>query len=131
MHFYNKRKLYLDPTLTIYNSQIPVVSQIKFLGVIFDSKLNFKAHIDYIRQKCEKAMNLLKVVAKIDWGADLDPDPETIRIKIFWASCRGRFICCLSSAGSYSDCVIAKWPTLDYTETSHRLIPRPSKESSW
>ena len=56
--------------MTIYNSQIPVVPHIKFLGVIFDSKLNFKAHIDYIRQKCEKAMNLLKVVAKMDWGAD-------------------------------------------------------------
>ena len=70
MHFCNKRKLHLDPTLTIYNSQIPVVSQTKFLGVIFDSKLNFKAHIDYVRQKCEKAMNLLKVVAKMDWGAD-------------------------------------------------------------
>ena len=70
MHFCNKRKLHPDPALTIYNSQIPVVSQTKFLGVILDNKLNFKAHIDYIRQKCEKGMNLLKVVAKMDWGAD-------------------------------------------------------------
>ena len=37
---------------------------------MFDSKLNFKAHIDYILQKCEKAINLLKVVAKMDWGAE-------------------------------------------------------------
>ena len=70
MHFCNKRKFHPDPTLTIYHSQIPVVSQIKFLGIIFDNKLNFKAHIDYICQKCEKAMNLLKVVSKMDWGAD-------------------------------------------------------------
>ena len=70
MHFWNKRKLHPDPTLTIYDSQIPVVSQTKFLGVIFDNKLNFKAHINYISQKCEKAMNLLKVVSKMDWGAD-------------------------------------------------------------
>ena len=70
MHFCNKRKLHPDPTLTIYHSQISVVSQTKFLGVIFDSKLNFKAHIDYICQKCGKATNLLKVVAKMDWGAD-------------------------------------------------------------
>ena len=34
MHFCNKRKLHPDPTLTIYNSQIPVVSQTKFLGVM-------------------------------------------------------------------------------------------------
>ena len=68
MHFFNKRNLHPDPTLTIYNSQIPVVSQTKFLGVIFDNKLNFKAHIDYIHQKCEKAMNLLKVLDKMDFN---------------------------------------------------------------
>ena len=33
MHFCNKRKVHPDPTLTIYNSQILVVSQTKFLGV--------------------------------------------------------------------------------------------------
>ena len=70
IHFCNKRKLHPDPILTMYNSQILVVSQTKFLGVIFDNKLNFKAHINYIHQKCEKAMNLLKVVSKMDWGAD-------------------------------------------------------------
>ena len=48
IHFCNKRKLHPDPTLTIYNSQIPVVSQTKFLGVIFDSKLNFKAETELI-----------------------------------------------------------------------------------
>ena len=67
MHFCNKRKFHPDPTLTIYNSQIPVVSQTKLLGVIFDGKLNFKAHIDYIHQKCGKAINLLKVFAIMDW----------------------------------------------------------------
>ena len=70
MHFCNKRKLHPDPTLTIYDSQIPVFSQTKFLGVIFDKQLNFKARINYVSQKCEKAMNLLKVVSKMDWGED-------------------------------------------------------------
>ena len=70
MHFCNKRKPHPDPTLTIYDSQIDIISQTKFLRVIFDNKLNFKVHINYIRQKCEKATNLLKVVAKMDWGAD-------------------------------------------------------------
>ena len=49
IHFCSKRKLHPDPTLTIYNTQFPVVSQTKFLGVIFDNKLNFKAHINYVR----------------------------------------------------------------------------------
>ena len=51
MHFCNKRKLHTDPTLTIYNSQIPVVKQTEFLGVIFDYKPNFIGHIDYVSQK--------------------------------------------------------------------------------
>ena len=55
-----KHTLHPDPTLTPYGAQIPVVTQTKFLGVVFDSKLNFKAHIDYVRKKCEKPMNLLK-----------------------------------------------------------------------
>ena len=70
IHFCNKRQFHPDPILTIYNSHIPVVTQTKFHGVIFDNKLNFKAHINYVCQKCEKAMNLLKVVSKMDWGAD-------------------------------------------------------------
>jgi len=32
--------------------------------------LNFKEHIDYLRNKCFKALNLLKVVSKQDWRAD-------------------------------------------------------------
>jgi hypothetical protein len=50
--------------------QIPVVQETKFLGLIFDSKLNFKAHIKYLRDRGTKALNLLKVLAHTDWGAD-------------------------------------------------------------
>jgi hypothetical protein len=53
----------------IYNSEIPVVNETKFLGLIFDSKLSFKLHIAYLK-KCLKAMNLLRVVANTGWGAD-------------------------------------------------------------
>ena len=70
VHFCNKRKLHLDPELHLEGSVIPVVQEAKFLGIIFDSKLNFKAHIDYLRKKCQNALNLLKVVSKMDWGAD-------------------------------------------------------------
>ena len=70
IHFCNKRKLHPDPVITIYGQAIPVVDQAKFLGIVFDRKLNFKAHIDYLRGKCQKALNLLKVVSKMDWGAD-------------------------------------------------------------
>ena len=70
MHFCNKRKLHPDPTLLLDGTAIPLVTETKFLGLMFDSKLNFKPHIDYLRGKCFKALNLLKVVGSLDWGAD-------------------------------------------------------------
>jgi hypothetical protein len=70
MHFCTKHLLHPDPCLKIYNSEIPVVNETKFLGLIFDSKLSFKPHIAYLKKKCLKAMNLLRVVANTYWGAD-------------------------------------------------------------
>ena len=59
--------------LTIKNTQIPVVTETKFLGVVFDHKLTFIPHIKYLKLKCQKALNLLRVVSalirsKIDYG---------------------------------------------------------------
>jgi hypothetical protein len=68
MHFCTKRVPHADPCLTLYNSEI-LVSETKFLGIVFDSKVSFKPHIDYFK-KCLKAMNLLCVVSNTDWGAD-------------------------------------------------------------
>ena len=59
-----------DPALYIYGSQIPVVAESEFLGVIFDRKLSFIPHIKYVKAKCLKALNLLKVLSHTSWGAD-------------------------------------------------------------
>ena len=50
--------------------EIPVVDQYKFLGIIFDRKLSFIPHIYYLKAKCQKALQLLRIVAHTDWGAD-------------------------------------------------------------
>ena len=70
VHFCRKRKLHLDPELFLSGNKIPVVDQVKFLGLIFDNKLNFKPHILQLKEKCKKALNLLKVVSHFDWGGD-------------------------------------------------------------
>ena len=41
VHFCQIRQLHLDPHLTIYGSPIPVVSEAKFLGLLFDNKIIF------------------------------------------------------------------------------------------
>ena len=70
VHFCQQRKIHNDPALYIYGSQIPVVAESKFLGVIFDRKLSFIPHIKYVKAKCLKALNLLKVLSHTSWGAD-------------------------------------------------------------
>ena len=70
MHFCNLRKLHHEPTLTLHGLAIPVVQEYKFIGVIFDNKLSFIPHIKYVKARCLKSLNLLKVVSRFDWGAD-------------------------------------------------------------
>ena len=70
VHFCQQRKIHNDPVLYIYGSQILVVAESKFLGVIFDKKLSFIPHIKYLKAKCLKALNLLKVLSHTSWGAD-------------------------------------------------------------
>ena len=51
-------------------SHIPVVEESKFLGIIFDRKLSFIAHIKYLKAKCLKALKLSKLLSHTSWGAD-------------------------------------------------------------
>ncbi|GFN82574.1 RNA-directed DNA polymerase from mobile element jockey [Plakobranchus ocellatus] len=69
VHFH-KQRIYTEPALHLDSQPIPVKGEAKFLGVVFDSKLTFYNHIQYIKKKCLKALNLLRVVGHTDWGAD-------------------------------------------------------------
>jgi len=59
-----------DPILTLNGSNIPVATEIKYLGIILDNKLTFISHITQLKTKCLKSLNILKVVAHYDWGGD-------------------------------------------------------------
>ena len=43
---------------------------VKYLGVIFDHRLNWVAHILYLKEKCHKRLAILRCVAYKKWGAD-------------------------------------------------------------
>ena len=68
-----------DLELYLYGSLIPVVDDFKFLGLIFDRKLFFIPHIKYLKAKCLKALNLLKVLSHTDWAADRTVLPQLYR----------------------------------------------------
>jgi hypothetical protein len=42
---------------------------LKYLGTIFDSKLTFREHINYMAGKCTKLIFALSKPAKLNWGA--------------------------------------------------------------
>ena len=63
-------KFCYDPPLTIDRTPIEYVKEHKFLGLIWDSRLNFTSHIKYLRSKCLKALNIIKVLSHSKWGSD-------------------------------------------------------------
>ena len=106
VHFCQLRKVHNDPELYLYGSLVPVVEDFKFLGVLFDRKLSFIPHIKYLKAKCLKALNLLKVLSHTDWGADrtvlLQLYRSLIRSKldygsIVYGSARPSYICSLDT----------------------------------
>ena len=74
------RKQHDDSVLHLYGSPIPVVEESKFLGTLFNRKLSLLPHIEYLKAKCLKALNLLKVLSHTSWGAD-----QTTLLKLYWS----------------------------------------------
>lgn len=55
--------------ITLNNQSIKIQSEAKFLGVIFDSRLTWRPHMEYIITKCKKRINLMRAVSGYKWGA--------------------------------------------------------------
>ena len=66
----NSTFFFPDPNILLGKTPIKVVREAKFFGVIFDTKLPFKNHIQYLKTSCQKALDILRVVGHTDWGAD-------------------------------------------------------------
>ena len=86
MHFCHERKHHPEPLFYLSNEPIQIVKETKFLGIIFDGKFIFIHHIKYLKAKCLKALNLLRVVAHADWGADY-----TALMQIYTSCIRSKF----------------------------------------
>lgn len=85
MHFCRLRSLHPEPNLMIEDSRLKVVDCNKFLGVLFDSKLSFTPHIQTLKAKSLKSLNLLKVVSRLKWGGD-----STVLLRLYRAITRSR-----------------------------------------
>jgi len=52
-----------EVTLTVNGTLIKCVKETKILGIIFDKRLKWSAHIDYVVTKCKKYMNLMQALS--------------------------------------------------------------------
>ena len=68
--YMNARELDNVPDLTIYDDPITYTDDVKFLGVILDTRLNLTKHVQYIKGKAAKRISLLKCLAGRGCGAD-------------------------------------------------------------
>jgi len=59
----------IPPIITMNGIPIKFEKEVKFLGLIFDHKLTWDAHINYIVTKCKTRLNLLRSLSGTHWGA--------------------------------------------------------------
>lgn len=58
------------PVILKYDGKIiPVKSEVKFLGLVLDSKLTGKPHCEHIVANCDRTLNILRCLSGVWWGA--------------------------------------------------------------
>lgn len=70
INFSRKYKRPRNLKLQLYDQDIPFKKSAKYLGVILDEKLNFKEHINYIKNKSSLKLNVLKTLSHTRYGSD-------------------------------------------------------------
>ena len=72
--------------LTLYGEPLKIYPQVKFLGIIFDSKLTFQKHFEDVLECCNHRYHRLRLLANKKWG----PSPATL-IQIY-KQCADQFL---------------------------------------
>ena len=60
--------------LTLYGEPLKIYPQVKFLVILFDSKLTFQKHFEDILERCNNRCYCLRLLANKKWG----PSPATL-----------------------------------------------------
>ena len=93
----------MDPVLKWNNDPIQFVNEAKFFGLIWDTKLTFQPHIKYLKARCQKSLNILKVFYRTEWGAD-----QTTLLKLYRSLVRSKLDYGCIVYGSASKTALAK-----------------------
>ena len=89
--------------LKLYGEILKIYPQVKFLGITFDSQLNFKKHFEDILDRCNTRYHRLRLLVNKKWG----PSPATL-IQIYKQCVRPIFEYGSVSTITTSDNIISK-----------------------
>ena len=63
-----------EPNLKLYGETLKIYPQVRFLGIIFDSKLTFQPHFEDILECCNNRYYRLRLLVNKKW----EPSPPTL-----------------------------------------------------
>lgn len=66
---FSKKRIIPRINLLIDQETIPQLNYVKFLGVKLDCRMSGTPHFDYIAEKCEKNVNILRSLSGVWWGS--------------------------------------------------------------
>jgi len=64
----SRRKRKKEVEIYLNNKIFEQVNKIKYFGIIFESKMTFGDHVNYIEEKCTKLIFTLSKSIKLTWG---------------------------------------------------------------
>lgn len=67
-HRGKRKEVHLD----LNKEKIKRATSVKFLGMMFDQRLTWNEHISYLAEKCQKRINIMKLLTGSKWGSDKD-----------------------------------------------------------
>jgi len=70
VHFCRKRNCFVNIDLFLGDRQLQFVEEVRYLGLLFDRKLNWRSHLRQIKISCTRALNLLRVLSHPSVGTD-------------------------------------------------------------
>lgn len=65
---FNKRKRKTKYVFKIFGEEISRTDETRYLGIQLNSNLNYKQHVEIIRKKCLKTLNVLKCLSNKSWS---------------------------------------------------------------
>ncbi|XP_039473360.1 uncharacterized protein LOC120441907 [Oreochromis aureus] len=68
--FFTRKRVNEEIKLKLYGIGLERVRKFKFLGLWFDERLTWGAHVQELVDKCKKVLNILRCLVGKDWGAD-------------------------------------------------------------